>query len=489
MSNSKKIEPSMHDDYKGYKPETISFLKKFNAKLWSRIKISGSTGVSEGIILPRNIFSPDGYVEIKLKTGYNIGIPLDNQTKIEVIKQENPMEVKFEPINPPKKAKLPNLKLIGTGGTISSRLDYVTGGVIPAFEPGELFTAVPELADICNLETEVAYKIFSENMRAKYWLELAQRVAKAANSGADGIMIAHGTDTLSYTASALSFLLKDLSVPVVCVGSQRSSDRPSSDAALNLINAAKVAGRADLAEVTVVMLGSSAHDYGYIHRGTRVRKMHSSRRDAFRTVDDTPLGMIRGNEIQYFHSDYKHRPKNNIETISAKNIEEKIGLVYAFPGMPEDLLDFYLDKDYKGIVIAGTGLGHVSHNLYKPLQRAKDMNIPVVMSVQTIWGYTGMDVYETGRRLQDLGVIPGKNMLPEVALTKMSWLLGNYDDPAEIRRLIPMNIAGEITVREPMNGYQVFQGVENIIPPYLSNSNISVKNKSKKQGKNKKIKK
>jgi glutamyl-tRNA(Gln) amidotransferase subunit D len=292
---------------------------------------------------------------------------------------------------------------------------------------------------------------------------MAQRVAEVANSGVEGIIIGHGTDTMSYTTAALSFLVKDLSVPVVVVGSQRSSDRPSSDAALNLINAATVAGKADIAEVVLCMLGSSAHDYGFIHRGTRVRKMHSSVRHTFRSIDTTPLGMVRNGEINYFANDIKKRPKAKVTTIAAKKIEDKIGLIYAYPGMPSDVIDVFIDKGYKGIVFAGTGLGHLPHDTFKSLERAKEQGVHMVMTLQTLWGFTGMDVYETGRELQALNIIPGKNMLPEVAVTKLAWLLGNFQDPVEIRKLITTNIAGEITLGEPINGFQVLQGVEDRI--------------------------
>jgi glutamyl-tRNA(Gln) amidotransferase subunit D len=454
---------SAGNDYEGYKAESIAIMKKFGVKTWSRIRIESSNGTSEGIILPRNKFAPDNYIEIKLKNGYNIGIPIDESTKMTLIEQTPPMEVKFKPSAPQINKNLPNIKLLGTGGTIASRLDYVTGGVIPAFEPAELFAAVPELSQICNLDTEVMFKIFSEDMVPDKWLEMAHKVAKAANSGVDGIMIGHGTDTMSYTTAALSFLLKDLSVPVVVVGSQRSSDRPSSDAALNLINAATVAGKANLAEVVLCMLGSSNHSYGFIHRGTRVRKMHSSVRHTFRTIGDTPLGMVQNGQVSFFKSDVRSRPTSKIQTTAAKKIESKIGLVYAYPGIPPEIIDLYIDKGYKGIVIAGTGLGHVPHTMIPALERAKDAHIPVVMTLQTLWGFTGMDVYETGREEQAVGVIPGQNMLPETAVAKLAWLLGNYDNEEEIRTLIATNIAGEITSGEPPNGFQVLQGVEHRI--------------------------
>ncbi len=463
------------NEYEGYKEQSKKILKKFDAKTWSRIKVTNGKQIVEGIILPRNKFAEDGYVDVKLDNGYNIGVELNEDTEIEVLGRNPPMEVKFEQTAPEKRDRLPEVVLLGTGGTIASRLDYNTGGVIPAFEPGELFAAVPELSEICNLETEVVYKIFSEDMKPDYWLKMAKKVADVANSGADGIMIGHGTDTMSYTAAALSFLLEDLTIPVVVVGSQRSSDRPSSDAALNLINAANVAGKANLAEVVICMLGSTNHDYGLIHRGTRVRKMHSSVRHTFRTIDETPLGFVQNGKIGYFEDDktVKRRPENDMVTKAAGAIEEKIGLVYSYPGMPKDLIDYYVDHDYKGLVLAGTGLGHFPHDTFDSIKRAVDEGIYTVMTLQTLWGYTGMDVYETGREIQDLGVIPGKNMLPEVAVAKLAWVLGNYNDSEEIKRLITTNISGEITPGEPVNGFEVFQGVEHKIQSKLKKLNLN----------------
>lgn len=457
----------MSSDFEGYKDKSIKILQKFGAKTWSRIKIDNKYGDYEGIVLPRNKFAEDGFVEIKLKNGYNLGIPLDTETKIDILSQEPPMHINFEQPLPAKKAGLPRVQLLGTGGTIASKLDYNTGGVTPAFEPGELFAAVPELANTCNLETEMVFKIFSEDMKFDNYVTMARKIAETANKGVDGIMIGHGTDTMSYTAAALSFLVKDLSVPVVLVGAQRSSDRPSSDGAINLINAATVAGKADIAEVVLCMLGSTNHQYGFIHRGTRFRKMHSSMRHTFRTIGDTPLGMVENGQITFFKEDRKHRPQQKLTTIAAKNIEKKVGLLYAYPGMPTDAVDYFVDKGYKGLVIAGTGLGHVPHDTLKGFERAKEAGMFTVMTLQTLWGFTGMDVYETGREEQALGIIPGQDMLPEVATMKLAYLLGNYTDPAEIRRLITTNIAGEILPGEPVNGFEVMQGVEHLIKkPY-----------------------
>ena len=434
----------MTENLKGYKGQGKEILEKNNVAVWEIIKLKTKEGEYEGIILPRNEYSAPDYIEIKLENNYNVGIHAIHILKIEKIgKKEAHYKIPEKVF--PKNKELSNIMLLGTGGTVASRLDYTTGAVIPSFTPGELFSAVPELAEICNLECEIVFEILSENMKPEYWQQLAQKIEKAANSGIDGIVIGHGTDTMGYTSAALSFMLKDLAIPIVLVGSQRSSDRPSSDAALNLINATTLA-TSDIAEVVVSMLGSSSHDYGLIHRGTLVRKMHSSMRNTFRTIDDIPLGMIRNRKIKMFTSNYRKR--NNSETKALTNFEKKVALVYSYPGMENDLIDFYIDNGYKGIVFAGTGLGHVSTAIYDSIERAVQQNIIILMTTQTLHGFVGMNVYSTGRELQNIGVIPGKNILPEVGYVKLGWVLGQTNDPQEIKEMLLKNIAGEFIDRE-----------------------------------------
>lgn len=428
----------------GYKGNAKNLLIAHKISVWDIVKIITDDSEFEGIILPRNEFADSNFIEIKLENNYNVGIDANKISKIEKIGTKE-AHYKIPEKSFPKQKNLPNIRLLGTGGTVASRLDYITGAVIPSFTPGELFSSVPELAEICNLETEIVFEILSENMKPDYWQQLAEKAAEAANSGEHGIIIGHGTDTMGFTAAALSFMLKDLSIPVVLVGSQRSSDRPSSDAAMNLINAATVAC-SDIAEVVVCMLGSSSHDYGLIHRGTLVRKMHSSVRHTFRTIDDIPLGMVKNREIKLFKENYRKRSKT--KTIPITNFEKKIALIYSYPGMNGETIDFYIDKGYKGIVIAGTGLGHVSTELYEPLHRAVDEGMTILMTVQTLHGFTGMNVYSTGRELLSLGIIPGKNMLPETAYVKLGWVLGQSDDASEIKDLLLKNIAGEYLERE-----------------------------------------
>ena len=434
----------MEEKLKGYKGKSIELLNKYSIQIWDIIHITTNKTELEGILMPRSESSALDFIEIKLENNYNVGIHVSD---IKNIKKVGKREAKYKI---PEKAfpynkDLPKLQLLGTGGTVASRLDYTTGAVIPSFTPSELFSAVPELAEICNLDCKVVFEILSENMKYEYWKKLAEKVKQAVDSGFKGVIIGHGTDTMSFTSAALSFMLKNLSIPVVLTGSQRSSDRPSSDAALNLINAAVVA-TSDIAEVVITMLGSPSHDYGLIHRGTLVRKMHSSVRNTFRTIDDIPIGMVKDRKIKTFNNNYRKR--GTTETTINTNFEKKVALVYFYPGMEKDIIDFYIDKGYKGIVFAGTGLGHVSTDIYDSIERAIQDNITLLMTTQTIHGFVGMNVYSTGRELQDLGVIPGRNLLPEVGYIKLGWVLGQTKDPKEIKNLLMSNIAGEFIERE-----------------------------------------
>ena len=447
---------TVKEELQGYWGFVRKKLEAAKVKIWSVIEVTTPETTYRGVLLPRTDMGDDKHLVLKLDTGYNIGVKVTDDTTIKEIGYEPGLyaipeiEVEFDP-------KKPNVFLIGTGGTVASRLDYRTGAVIPAFTPQELFSAVPELAEICNLRTKLLFEIFSEDMTPEYWIKIAETAAEEINSGADGIVIPHGTDTMHFTSSALSFMLKELPVPVVLVGSQRSSDRPSSDAAINLISAVRVAAVSDLAEVVVCMHGSSSDDYNLIHRGTRVRKMHTSRRDAFRTIGDVPLGFVQNSSVKMIRDDYRRRRKRGEVKLDTK-LDPKVTLIYTYPGMEADVIHHFIDSEYHGIVLAGTGLGHCPKTLIEPLKRAVEENIPVAMTSQCLYGFVGMNVYERGRDLLKIGVIPCKNMLPETAYVKLMYILGHTKDMGEIRKLMVTNLAGEITSREPYNGYQILQG-------------------------------
>ena len=456
------------DEFKGYRGEALEVLRRYEAPVWSDVEIVTDRGSFSGIILPRSETADPYHVVLKLPIGYNIGIAA---RRIQGITIRGRREAKYKipekefPFDPKK----PRVKLLGTGGTIASRLDYRTGAVIPAFSPGELYGSVPELADICNLETEKLYGVFSENMGPEQWRGTAEAIGREIQRGVQGIVIGHGTDTMHHTSAILSFMVQNSPVPIVMVGSQRSSDRPSSDAALNLMHSVKAAAESDMAEIMVCMFGPTSDSYGLLHRGTRVRKMHSSYRSTFRTIGDIPLAMVSREAITPLREDYKRR-RADADVVVNTAFEEKVSIVYYYPNMRPDIIDSLIDNGYRGIVIAGTGLGHVNKPLYPALKRAREQNIAVYMTVQTLWGYVQMYVYDTGRDMMELGVVPMANMLPEVAYVKLGWALGQASDLARVREIMETPIAGEITEREPSNGYLIFQGgipeVEQFISRY-----------------------
>src|SRR6056297_1792380 len=310
------------ETHQGYKGKSLEILKKINKKVWNERKIKTKRGNFEGKILPRSENDDDKHIVLKIPTGYNIGIDVDTINDM-VEKGYQKANYGIPEQEFPYTDNLPNVKLFGTGGTIASRLDYRTGAVIPAFSPGELYGAVPELADICNLTTEKLFAVFSENMGPEQYKALAKAIGKEIEKGIDGIVIGHGTDTLHHTAAALTFMVQNPPVPIVLVGSQRSSDRPSSDAALNLMHAMYAAGHGDIAEVMVSMFGPTSDDYGLLHKGTRVRKMHSSYRSTFRTVGDVPLATVKWGEIKPIKKDYNPRRKDKKATI-LPFFEEKV---------------------------------------------------------------------------------------------------------------------------------------------------------------------
>lgn len=457
-----------NEKYKGYKGSALSTLKNFDARVWSDVEVETTRGAFKGIILPRSETADNNHIVLKLRNGYNVGLAVQKIIQISE-KGYKKANYKIPEKEFPYDRGKPRVKLFGTGGTIASRLDYRTGAVIPAFSPGELYGSVPELADICNLETEKLYGVFSENMGPEQWIGTAKAIGREIEKGVDGIVIGHGTDVMHHTAAILSFMVQNSPVPIVMVGSQRSSDRPSSDAAINLINATKSAAESDIAEVMLCMFGPTSDQYDLLHRGTRVRKMHSSYRSTFRTIGDVPLAIVSQAGIKYLQNDYKHRRNDKNVTINTA-YEEMVSIVYYYPNMRPDIVDALVDNGYKGIVIAGTGLGHVNKAMYPALKRAREKGVAIYMTVQTLWGYVQMYVYDTGRDIMELGVIPAANMLPEVAYVKLGWALGQTNDPEKVKEIMLTPIAGEITEREPHNGYLIYQGgipeVEEFISKY-----------------------
>jgi glutamyl-tRNA(Gln) amidotransferase subunit D len=398
-----------------------------------RVKVRKGGRIFEGIAMP----SRSETLILKLDSGYNVG--LKDYEIIEVMEEKKPV---IELEKPPEHPDLPDVKIISTGGTIASKVDYRTGAVTSQFSSEEILSEVPELKEICNVDSVLLYNILSENMKPAYWVELAKEIYSSIKEGYEGVIVTHGTDTMAYTASAISFMLSTHS-PVVFVGSQRSSDRPSSDATMNLLCAAHAA-TSDLGEVVVVMHASTSDDFCYIHRGVKVRKNHTSRRDAFQSVNQQPLGKIEypTGKIEWIVERIK---RDERELLLREGLEEKCILIKFFPGLKPDVIEYFHEKGFRGFVIEGTGLGHVSTDWVDTLKRITEDSI-VVMTSQCLWGRVCDRVYDTGRDLLRAGVIEGEDMLPETALIKVMWLLGNYP-VEEAKKLVRENLVGEINPR------------------------------------------
>ncbi|MGP8337940.1 MAG: Glu-tRNA(Gln) amidotransferase subunit GatD, partial [Methanosarcinaceae archaeon] len=359
-----------------------------------RIRIEKDGKVYEGIVMP----GITEHIVLKMDSGYNAGISPEG-AKISIIekKQEaipSTSNAGEQEVIKKGSGKLPNISILSTGGTIASKIDYRTGAVNAQFSAGDILNTIPELKDIADFSGKVVYNILSENMKAEYWIELARTVVEEIKNGADGIIIAHGTDTMMYSAAALSFMI-ETPVPIVFVGSQRSADRPSSDNAMNAICAAVVAV-SDIAEVCVVMHGTQSDDQCVIHRGTKVRKMHTSRRDAFKSINSEPIGTVDyATRKIVADGDYTKRSRCALKLY--EGFEPKCALVKFTPGASPDILAYYIDAGYRGIVIEGTGLGHVSSDWLPVIGYAGDLKIPVVMTSQCLNGRVCDRVYDTGR--------------------------------------------------------------------------------------------
>jgi len=409
-------------------------------ELGDRIAVTKDGVRREGVLMP----SVSGHIVIKMDSGYNAGFDRE-RSEVELVARGTALKV---PPPPPLKRRegLPQVSILSTGGTIASKVDYRTGAVTSQFSAEDIISSIPELLEIANYEGKVIYNILSENMKAEYWQELARAVGSEIEGGADGVVVTHGTDTMTYTAAALSFMIKT-PVPIVLVGSQRSSDRPSSDAAMNAISAAAVA-TSDIAEVTVVMHGSTSDDFCLVHRGTRVRKMHTSRRDAFRSINQHPIAKVGypSREIEVL-GEYRRRGEVPLEV--NHRLEPRCALVKYFPGAKPDLFEYYLSSGYKGIILEGTGLGHVASDWVETIKSATDAGVPVVITSQCIRGRICDRVYDTGRDMLAAGGIEGEDMLPEVALVKLMWSLANAPSVEEAKALMKTPLGGEISFSTP----------------------------------------
>jgi glutamyl-tRNA(Gln) amidotransferase subunit D len=442
----------------GYRGAGLELLSKHGISVGDSVLIKVKEDAEmAGVVMPRYESASEDYIVIKLKSGYNTGIHV---SKIESITQlaaaasaSAPAPSAPPPSSPPPQVSqnvaLPQVSLISTGGTIASKIDYRTGGVRAALSASELYASVPELASHASVDPEVLMSEYSENLTPTHWTKIAEKVAEKVRSGKyAGIIVSHGTDTMHYTAAALSFALQDLPIPVVLVGAQRSSDRPSSDAALNLLGATIFAANSGVAGVFVAMHAGTSDDAVAIHIGTRVRKNHTSRRDAFESIDATPVAIVKNNTIEMQEkSGVTLVPRAKRELRLSPYFDSRVALVKYHPGFDPTLVYWLISKGYGAIVFEGTGLGHVNRDLFGVLKEAAEKGVHMFMTSQCIWGRVSMTVYDTGRDLLDIGVVPLSDMISETATVKAMWALANAKD---VKKAMQENVANEISSAIPI---------------------------------------
>ena len=408
------------------------FISDNGAEVHDRVRIETESMTYEGLIMPKHNFSEENIIIIKLDNGYNIGVSTEG-AKLSVLSKAKLKETIVE--TKKKNKDLQNITILGTGGTIASFIDYKTGAVSPAITAEQLVNSVKALDEIANINAEPLFSLASEDMKPNHWEDMAIKVKEIHDKNNHGIVIGHGTDTMAYSAAALAFQLPEISNPVVFTGAQRSPDRPSSDAHLNLVGAAKTA-MSDLGEVCIAMHETTDDRNVAIWRGNRARKAHSSMRNAFTSPNEGPIGIV-SDKIEWKR---KYKSTSEKTTIKA-GFDDNIGMVWSHPGLSvQDWESIVNGKN--GVVIAGTGLGHINSELLDVIGKTTK-NIPVTMSSQCLSGSTNLNVYRNGRKLLENGVVETYDMLPETALVKMMWLSKHHPD--KINEMMGKNLVGEIS--------------------------------------------
>jgi glutamyl-tRNA(Gln) amidotransferase subunit D len=439
----------MNDPLAGYKGRVRTLLEALGVSIGCKLKIIVENSmVIYGLLMPKHELSHPDIIVLKLDNGYNIGIDANKITSIDVVECRK-IGDREEVLKSAEISKgIPIVKILGCGGTIASKVEYETGAVKPAMTPEELMELIPELRGLASYDVEVLFNILSEDMTPRHWEIMARNVLKAINGGVNGVVITHGTDTMSYSAAAIAFALRNLPMPIAFVGAQRSSDRPSTDAALNLLAAVVTTLKAPFGESVVVMHSTPSDIETYIHRGVKVRKLHSSRRDAFQSVNDLPLASVDLLSLKINMINDRFLPRRKPEELIAKiDFDDRVAIIKAYPGIQSEIIDYLVDKKFHGIVIEGTGLGHIGSYTIESLKRAIEEGIAVVMTTQTIFGRVNMNVYTTGRKLLEIGVIPGEDMLTETAYVKLSWVLAQTKDLRNVRDMMLTNYVNEINPR------------------------------------------
>ncbi len=455
-----------HDKKDEYVIKSKQILEKYKVNIGDNVKITSNKGNFYGIIMPRYESFNDNHIVIKLKSGYNMGILIEHILSITKDENTHPsndgsqiligykdstlsQSKEDEVIRDSIESKsLPRILLISTGGTIASKIDYRTGGVTSLLTASEIYSIFPEISKFALIFPEYLFNEYSENITPQHWSKLSERITHAIlHENYNGIIISHGTDTMHYTSSAISFALQNLPIPVVFVGSQRSSDRPSSDAFTNLMGAIKFISETKFSGVFVCMHHTSSDNVIACHLGTRLRKNHTSKRNAFQSLDSIPFALIDNSNIIFNVPINKITQRNNNikNFISKTSFDDRVFLLKFYTGFDPSFLDCFLNLNFKIIILEGTGLGHINKNCFHYIKKLISSGIIIFMTSQCIYGRVQMTVYDTGRDLLDLGVIPLSDMSSETAVVKAMWALGNSLSRDNFIELMRSNISNEVS--------------------------------------------
>ncbi len=429
-------------DTGGYRGPSLKLIEGAALAVGDVVELDLGAEKVTGSIVPRYQYDDDSHLVLKLKNGYNVGIRVGRVKSVRRLSGgEKPA---FISEAPQPRADLPEVAILGTGGTIASRVDYRTGAVHPAISSEDLYSLIPELSEVARISPEIVLTVYSENLEPADWQKTADKVAEAVKRGARGVVVTTGTDAMGYTSAALSFALQGIPVPVIVVGSQRSSDRPSSDAYLNLIGAVSIAVSADISGVYLAMHSDMSDDTLTVHRGTRVRKNHTSSRDAFQSIGVDPVAYWTRNGLESLSNGVPRRGTGSF--VPRSKFEPSVGLVKFYPSMATSFFEGAANG-LKGLVIEGSGLGHINRKNIAAVAGFVKSGGVACMTSQCIWGRVDMNVYDTGRDLLEAGVVPLEDMLPETALVKLMWALANTSSTGDARSLMLTDQVGETTSR------------------------------------------
>ncbi len=331
----------------------------------------------------------------------------------------------------------PKVIVLNTGGTIGHR--SIDGVAVMDFAAERLASDIG-CAQV-DLEFRALFRKGSMDIVPADWQTIATAVAEAAAARPRGVVILHGTDTMHYTASALSFMLRDLAIPIVITGSMMPGGDAGSDAILNLRDAVQVAAEGEFAEVCVVFSADAVRIKAVVIRGCRAKKVHSTAIDAFASINALPLGFVVGGTIE--RTTLPARPRSSAELRLALALDSDVVLIKLTPNLAPHALARCLQGS-SGAVLEGTGVGHIRTDLQPIVSQFKK---PVVITTQTGQGGERLGTYDVDRQILAIpNIIPTGDMSSDTALVKLMWVLGQC---GEVKSIMPPDLAGEMQPDAP----------------------------------------